>query len=182
MRFELTTSSLPRKRSTPELSRRDVKKKSQAVVGCDFHWAEDEGRTRDIQLGRLTLYQLSYFRVLFPKTVGKRFANLKNKFRSTCQKNKKCGEGRIRTYEVVRQQSYSLIHLATLEPPQFLFLYMSLQRDSNPRPADYKSAALASWATEAKILKNYLSLFASANISEFFWNLQIILKNFCYFI
>ncbi len=26
--------------------------------------AEDEGRTRDIQLGRLTLYQLSYFRVL----------------------------------------------------------------------------------------------------------------------
>ena len=28
-----------------------------------FPRAEDEGRTRDIQLGRLTLYQLSYFRV-----------------------------------------------------------------------------------------------------------------------
>ena len=49
MRFELMTSSLPRKRSTPEL-----------------HWlakrAEDEVRTRDPQLGRLMLYQLSYFR------------------------------------------------------------------------------------------------------------------------
>ena len=31
----------------------------------------------------------------------------------------KCGESRIRTCEVVRQQSYSLIHLATLESPQF---------------------------------------------------------------
>src|SRR5690554_276480 len=35
----------------------------------DFPRAEDEGRTRDIQLGRLTLYQLSYFRIL-------RFLNL----------------------------------------------------------------------------------------------------------
>ncbi len=53
MRFELMTSSLPRKRSTPEL-----------------HWlmrAEDEVRTRDPQLGRLMLYQLSYFRDLFTK-------------------------------------------------------------------------------------------------------------------
>ena len=32
MRFELTTSSLPRKRSTPELSRQKIKKKSQADV------------------------------------------------------------------------------------------------------------------------------------------------------
>ena len=49
MRFELMTSSLPRKRSTPEL-----------------HWllrAEDEVRTRDPQLGRLMLYRLSYFRI-----------------------------------------------------------------------------------------------------------------------
>ena len=28
-----------------------------------FLRAKDEGRTRDIQLGRLTLYQLSYFRI-----------------------------------------------------------------------------------------------------------------------
>ena len=47
--FEPATSSLPRKCSTPEL-----------------HWrhnrAEDEAQTRDPQLGRLMLYQLSYFR------------------------------------------------------------------------------------------------------------------------
>ena len=51
-RIELSTSSLPRKRSTPEL-----------------HWrgAEDEVRTRDPQLGRLMLYQLSYFRVFLRK-------------------------------------------------------------------------------------------------------------------
>ena len=51
-RIELVTSSLPRKRSTPELHRR-----------LNWKWAGDEGRTRDIQLGRLTLYQLSYSRL-----------------------------------------------------------------------------------------------------------------------
>ncbi len=66
MRFELMTSSLPRKRSTPEL-----------------HWlfrAEDEVRTRDPQLGRLMLYQLSYFRDIVgregfepPKACASRF-------------------------------------------------------------------------------------------------------------
>ena len=48
MGIELMTSSLPRMRSTPELHR---------LIG-----AEDEVRTRDPQLGRLMLYQLSYFR------------------------------------------------------------------------------------------------------------------------
>ena len=48
--FEPETSSLPRMRSTPELL-------GQKIVG-----AGDETRTRDIQLGRLTLYQLSYSR------------------------------------------------------------------------------------------------------------------------
>ena len=53
MRFELMTSSLPRKRSTPELH--------WLLVLCG---AEDEVRTRDPQLGRLMLYQLSYFRMV----------------------------------------------------------------------------------------------------------------------
>ncbi len=48
MGIELMTSSLPRMRSTPELHR--------------LNGAEDEVRTRDPQLGRLMLYQLSYFR------------------------------------------------------------------------------------------------------------------------
>lgn len=51
MRIELMTSSLPRKRSTPELHRRTKKR------------AGDEVRTRDLQLGRLPLYQLSYSRL-----------------------------------------------------------------------------------------------------------------------
>ena len=58
-RFELPTSSLPRKRSTPELRRREKR-------------AGDRVRTGDIQLGRLTLYQLSYSRI-FIKTNKKSF-------------------------------------------------------------------------------------------------------------
>ena len=56
MRFELMTSSLPRRRSTPEL--RGHTPYSPAENG-----AGDEARTRDPQLGRLMLYQLSYSRV-----------------------------------------------------------------------------------------------------------------------
>ena len=52
--FEPATSSLPRKCSTPELHRQYVKFR-----------AEDEAQTRDPQLGRLMLYQLSYFRILY---------------------------------------------------------------------------------------------------------------------
>ena len=51
--FEPATSSLPRMRSTPELLGHGFSKN----LG-----AGDETRTRDIQLGRLTLYQLSYSR------------------------------------------------------------------------------------------------------------------------
>ena len=56
MRFELMTSSLPRRRSTPELRGRE----SQSVT--QNFGAGDEIRTRDPQLGRLMLYQLSYTR------------------------------------------------------------------------------------------------------------------------
>ena len=51
MGFEPMTSSLPRKCSTTELKRLILKT-----------WAGDEVRTRDLQLGRLPLYQLSYSR------------------------------------------------------------------------------------------------------------------------
>ena len=56
MRFELMTSSLPRRRSTPELRGLE----SQSLKPG----AGDEARTRDPQLGRLMLYQLSYSRPL----------------------------------------------------------------------------------------------------------------------
>ena len=52
MGIELMTSSLPRMRSTPELHR----------LFYFLFRAENEVRTRDPQLGRLMLYQLSYFR------------------------------------------------------------------------------------------------------------------------
>ncbi len=132
MRFELMTSSLPRKRSTPEL-----------------HWlfrAEDEVRTRDPQLGRLMLYQLSYFRLfrfegassallLVARILiytSKLRCSLLTFLESTPSKTKNlsfirgifcdasscmCGERRIRTSEGVRQQIYSLPQLATLVSP-----------------------------------------------------------------
>ena len=88
MRIELTTSSLPRKCSTPELQRLlflilkrtggpSTTTKPLAMIAnkdlprgkAEVHQtsgdsrAEDEVRTRDLQLGRLSLYQLSYFRM-----------------------------------------------------------------------------------------------------------------------
>ncbi len=64
-RFELVTSSLPRKRSTPELHRRKVFTSPFEQMGflpSQELRAGDRVRTGDIQLGRLTLYQLSYSR------------------------------------------------------------------------------------------------------------------------
>ena len=102
-RIELVTSSLPRKRSTPELHR---------------HFrAGDEGRTRDIQLGRLTLYQLSYSRLLYYSVGRAGFEPAKVK--------------------PTDLQSV-LVGRLSISPT-----IPSRWRDSNPRPADYKSAALA---------------------------------------
>ncbi len=67
-------------------------KKSDSHINCNcliFRRAEDGAQTRDPQLGRLMLYQLSYFRNF-------------------------CGQRWIRTTEGVSQQIYSLPHLATL--------------------------------------------------------------------
>ena len=89
-----------------------------------FWRAEDGTQTRDPQLGRLMLYQLSYFRNLG-------------------------GQRWIRTTEGVSQQIYSLPHLATLVFAQLFFrirlrsFFLSLLSDSNQRPRDYKSRALA---------------------------------------
>ena len=61
MRIELATSSLPRKCSTTELQQQEW----ILSIDSDFtlhYGAEDGTQTRDPQLGRLMLYQLSYFR------------------------------------------------------------------------------------------------------------------------
>ena len=88
MGFEPMTSSLPRKRSTPELHRQKR--------------AGDRVRTGDIQLGRLTLYQLSYSRLITDAKISKLFQYFKHS----------CGESRIRTCEGKNQQIYSLSSLA----------------------------------------------------------------------
>ena len=79
MRFELMTSSLPRRRSTPELRGREP------TSIASFSGAGDEIRTRDPQLGRLMLYQLSYTRSL-------------PKFQISNLKSQHGAGGRIRTY------------------------------------------------------------------------------------
>ncbi len=96
------------------------KKKHHNDVSFCLLRAEDEAQTRDPQLGRLMLYQLSYFR----RFGGRRW---------------------IRTTEGIRQQIYSLPHLATLvfARPVFADFSLSLLSDSNQRPRDYKSRALA---------------------------------------
>ena len=69
-----------------------IYKKISSYFICNcliFKRAEDGAQTRDPQLGRLMLYQLSYFRNF-------------------------CGQRWIRTTEGVSQQIYSLPHLATL--------------------------------------------------------------------
>lgn len=109
------------------------------------------------------LYQLSYSRFISSKEVRISF---------TVPVREYClpfvsGESRIRTYEGISQQIYSLPQLTALVSPLWfpcmLFewktfhqnqgsdeLFTSRWRDSNPRPADYKSAALTNWATSAE--------------------------------
>ena len=105
MGIEPMTSSLPRKRSTPELRRLIIFKGKSPKIGTinsrtQFYyfliWAGDQVRTGDLQLGRLSLYQLSYTRLRFIKIRGGR---------------------RIRTFEDISQRIYSPSQLATLVSP-----------------------------------------------------------------
>ena len=143
--IEPVTSSLPRKRSTPELHRQKIERETEfesatlSLEGwCSTNWATP-----------------AYFsNIGHVQQPSAKVPALKPLF---------SGESRIRTYEVIRQQIYSLPQLATLVSPQvntdafvrytFVSFPKSRWRDSNPRPADYKSAALTSWATSA-FLKN----------------------------
>ena len=112
-------------RSTTELKQQQ----RSARVSSRQRGAENGAQTRDPQLGRLVLYQLSYFR---KKTAGRFFAtvlaasNCKSKLLFNLLKTSAlltpsftcCGRGWIRTTEALTQQIYSLPHLATLEHAQ----------------------------------------------------------------
>jgi hypothetical protein len=91
-RIELATPSLPRMCSTTE-----------PRGHTNLYGAGDGIRTHDIQLGRLELYQLSYTRLNFSSV-------------SIPARRRSGGGGRIRTFEVIRRQIYSLLPLATREP------------------------------------------------------------------
>ena len=151
-RFELVTSSLPRKRSTPELHRPAVFKSGRRDSNSRRSaWKADALPTELLPL-------ISFVSV--------------------------CGESRIRTCEGVHQQIYSLPSLAAWVSPQ----HWSRWRDSNPRPADYKSAALANWATSANVgtLKKELFLFPKyelgMQIYETFFDYKVFFqKNITFF-
>ena len=97
MGIELMTSSLPRMRSTPELHRL-----------LYVHRAENEVRTRDPQLGRLMLYQLSYFRSLQEKSGNSAFILVWEVVDSN--------------HRTLRERIYSPPQLPLCEPPRHFFL------------------------------------------------------------
>ena len=85
-----------------------------ALPGTVTLRAGDGTRTRDIKLGRLALYQLSYSRndtIRLPRP-------------ATHKKTRPYihGGGRIRTFVGVSRQIYSLLPLAARAPHRFLFL------------------------------------------------------------
>ena len=98
----------------------------------------------------------------------------------------------IRTTEVERQQIYSLPHLAALETTLNVLLllsslgflpFQSLLSDSNQRPRDYKSRALANWAKEAYSkhpltdLESFISE-SGCKGTTYFWKPVILLYYF----
>ena len=133
-----------------------------------WYGAGDEARTRDIQLGRLKLYQLSYSRprLIFivlkaphshkslqpSDTRGDRGVHSlcwkpcsQNRFRNPDISyinpiHANGGGGRIRTSEGFADR-FTVCSLWPLGNPT-MGVYWSQRRDSNPRPTDYKSVAL----------------------------------------
>lgn len=125
--FEPATSSLPRKCSTPEL-----------------HWqlcANVLERKTRLKLATLSLE--GWCSINWATSAEDLWARMDSNHRR------------------LSQQIYSLPHLATLvfarinrvapEGATVEFLFLSLLSDSNQRPRDYKSRALANWAKEAII-------------------------------
>ncbi len=90
--------------------------------------AGDETRTRDPQLGRLMLYQLSYARILW----GSNFIHVG---RAGFEPAK------VYTNRFTVCPRWPLEYLPNIYTLHIF--WKSRWRDSNPRPADYKSAALA---------------------------------------
>ena len=147
-RFELVTSSLPRKCSTPELHQHTRKE-------------------------RETRFELATFSL-----EGWRSTN----WATPAKKNKNMTVGRT-GFEPVKVKpadlQSALVGRLSISPRNFKLLkyvlILSRQRDSNPRPRDYKSRALANWAMPA---------FLSYRAQKYnkFWNLQNFWEFFLWFL
>ena len=108
-----------------------------AITAALFIRAENGAQTRDPQLGRLVLYQLSYFR--------------------NTDSSSGSGWWWIRTTEVERQQIYSLPHLAALETTLNVLLFLSLglcpvRASCRIRTNDPEITNHVLWPTELKRL------------------------------
>ena len=129
---EPATSSLPRMRSTTELHQQHellfaTTRKYECI---NKNRAENGAQTRDPQLGRLVLYRLSYFRELTTTSATVSFVG---------------ADG----FEPpkVKTSRFTVCPIWPLwNTPNTYFkvqLFLSLLSDSNQRPRDYKSRALA---------------------------------------
>ena len=100
--------------------------------------AENGAQTRDPQLGRLVLYQLSYVRNRLPI---RKWVVMDSNHRSRKTTDLQSAPfGRSGNHPLKKKFRYSLTcHQIACD----LVLFLSLLSDSNQRPRDYKSRALA---------------------------------------
>ena len=140
---EPATSSLPRMRSTTELHQQHelLFATARKYERINKKWAENGAQTRDPQLGRLVLYQLSYFRELTTTSATVIFFIV--------------GADGFEPPKV-KTSRFTVCPIWPLwNTPNTYFKvhsFLSLLSDSNQRPRDYKSRALANWAKEAVII------------------------------
>ena len=133
---EPATSSLPRMRSTTELHQQHELLCSLLLEKYECinkNRAENGAQTRDPQLGRLVLYRLSYFRELTTTSATVTFFFVgADGFEPP----------KVKTSRFTVCPIWPLWNTPNSIISKFNF-FLSLLSDSNQRPRDYKSRALA---------------------------------------
>ena len=164
MGFEPMTSSLPRKRSTPELHRlsQGIERETRLELAtptleglCSTNWAIPaclllrvkivvgrEGLLESCGFSWTRLRLGSNLRILLKRSP---MLNLSTDVGREGFEPPKSYDSRFTVYP-----SWPLWYLPGNSISEWtIFFCQSRWRDSNPRPADYKSAALTNWATSA---------------------------------
>ena len=129
---EPATSSLPRMRSTTELHQQHelLFATTRIYERINKKRAENGAQTRDPQLGRLVLYQLSYFRELTTTSATVFLCVGADGFEPP----------KVKTSRFTVCPIWPLWNTPNI---YFNVRFLSLLSDSNQRPRDYKSRALA---------------------------------------